>query len=296
MTELQIPKIKFNDGLEIPQVGLGVFQMDDFEETKQSVLNALKVGYRHIDTASFYDNEEAVGAALAETDVPREQIFVTTKLWSNVRGYDNVKAQFKTSLKKLGLDYLDLYLIHWPAPGYEEVWRAFEDLHDEGLIKSIGVSNFTDAQLDNLLKGARITPVIDQIETHPYLQQDNMHQYLADHNIVHEAWSPLGGGSNNVLSNDKVNEIAEKYGKSAAQVVLRWHLQRGEVIIPKSTHLEQIEQNIDLFDFALTDDDMATIKTLNKNLRVGPVPDDPAWLKESMKFGNQAEQAALHDN
>lgn len=283
-----IPYIELANGVMIPQVGLGVFRMDD-DEVLNSVKWAIESGYRHIDTASFYDNEEAVGKAIKESGIDRKYLFVTTKVWNNVRGYDETIAQFNNSLQKLGLDYLDLYLIHWPAAGFEENWRAMEDLYTAGKIRAIGVSNFKAHHIEQLMKTARIAPMVDQIETHPYLQENDLHEYLQEKNIAHESWSPLGGGINKVVDDPVIKDIAAKYQKSPAQVILRWHIQRGEIIIPKSTHENRIKENIDLFDyhFDLTPDEMNQIAKLDSDKRVGADPDDEAFLEESTTYTNQ---------
>lgn len=283
-----IPYIELSNGVLIPQVGLGVFQMSN-EEVLNSVKWALESGYRHIDTASFYDNEEAVGQAIKESGIDRKYLFITTKIWNNVRGYDETIEQFNTSLQKLSLDYLDLYLIHWPAAGFEENWRAMEDLYKEGKIRAIGVSNFKAHHIEQLMKTATIAPMIDQIETHPYLQETDLHEYLQEKNIVHEAWSPLGGGVNKVIDDPIITKIAEKYGKTPAQVIIRWYVQRGEVVIPKSTHENRIKENIDIFDyhFDLTPEEMQSISKLDNDKRVGPDPDDESFLEHSKTYTNQ---------
>jgi len=283
-----IPYIELANGVMIPQVGLGVFRMDD-EQVVNSVKWAIESGYRHIDTASFYDNEEAVGQAIKESGIDRKFLFITTKVWNNIRGYDETIAQFNNSLQKLGLDYLDLYLIHWPAPGFEENWRAMEDLYKAGKIRAIGVSNFKAHHIEQLMKTATIAPMVDQIETHPYLQETDLHEYLQEKNIAHESWSPLGAGLNKVVDNPIIKTIADNHQKSPAQVILRWHIQRGEIIIPKSTHENRIKENIDLFDyhFDLTPEEMAQISTLDSDQRVGADPDDSEFLEKSKTYTNQ---------
>ena len=262
--------------------------MDD-QQVLDSVKWAIESGYRHIDTASFYDNEEAVGKAIKATGIDRKYLFVTSKVWNDVRGYDETIAQFNKSLQKLNMDYLDLYLIHWPAAGFEENWRAMEDLYKQGKIRAIGVSNFKSHHIEQLMKSATIAPMVDQIETHPYLQENDLHKYLKEHHIVHESWSPLGGGINKVIDNPVIKEIAENHQKSPAQIVLRWHIQRGEVIIPKSTHESRIKENIDLFDyhFRLSSDEMEQIAKLDCDKRVGADPDDEEFLKKSTTFSTQ---------
>ncbi|APU70809.1 aldo/keto reductase [Companilactobacillus crustorum] len=283
-----IPYIELANGVMIPQVGLGVFRMND-DEVLNSVKWAIESGYRHIDTASFYDNEEAVGKAIKETGIDRKYLFITTKVWNNVRGYDETVAQFNSSLQKLGLDYLDLYLIHWPAPGFEENWRAMEDLYKAGKIHAIGVSNFKAHHIEQLMKTATITPMVDQIETHPYLQENDLHEYLQEKNIAHESWSPLGGGINKVVDDPVIKQIASDHQKTPAQVILRWHIQRGEIIIPKSTHESRIKENIDLFDFHfdLSPEEMSQISKLDSDKRVGADPDDQDFLEHSTTYTNQ---------
>lgn len=283
----EVPAIPLANGNTMPQLGLGVFQVDDERQTKAAVKWALEAGYRHIDTAAYYGNEQWVGDAIRESGLPRESVFVTSKLWNNVRGFEATKAEYQATLNRLGLTYLDLYLIHWPAPGYVESWQALEDLYLQGLVKNIGVSNFEVNQLDDLLAHTKIKPVVDQIETHPYFQQVAMHEYLKTHGIVHEAWSPLGGGKNNALNDPVIVELATKHGVSTAQIILRWHVQRGEVVIPKSVHEDRINQNRDLFSFSLTEDDMLAIAKLDGDGRVGPDPQNLAWLKKSQTYGRR---------
>lgn len=280
----EIPALPLNNGNTIPQLGLGVFRVDNTADTKNAVKWALEAGYRHIDTAAYYGNEQWVGAAIRESNVPRDEIFVTSKLWNSVRGYDQTKQAFQTTLDKLGLDYLDMYLIHWPAPGYEESWRALEDLYQAGKIKNIGVSNFQQHHLEHLMEKATVKPAVDQVETHPYFQQTDLHAYLESQGILHEAWSPLGGGQNNAINDAVINEIAAAHGVSAAQVILRWHVQREEVVIPKSTHQDRIEQNRDIFAFGLDEDEMHQIEDLDTGHRVGADPDDEEWLKQSQTY------------
>lgn len=282
-----IPDLPMNNGHRIPQLGLGVFQVDNAEDTKNAIKWALAAGYRHIDTAAYYGNEQWVGEAIRESDVPRDQIFVTSKLWNNVRGYDETQAAFQETLDKLGLDYLDLYLIHWPAPGYLDSWRAMEDLYKAGKIKNIGVSNFNQTQMADILAHGTVKPVVDQIETHPYFQQTDMHAYLESQGILHEAWSPLGGGNNNALTDPVINELAAAHDVSAAQIILRWHVQREEVVIPKSIHEARIQQNRDIFAFGLDEDEMKAISDLDTGKRVGPDPDDTVWLKKSQTYSGR---------
>ncbi|MDT6981433.1 aldo/keto reductase [Levilactobacillus zymae] len=283
----EIPALPLANGNQIPQLGLGVFQVDNAEDTKNAVKWALAAGYRHIDTAAYYGNEQWVGEAIRESGLKREDIFVTSKLWNSERGYDQTKAAFQTTLDKLGFDYLDMFLIHWPAPGYEESWRAMEDLYKAGKIRNIGVSNFQQHQLEHLMEKATVKPVVDQVETHPYFQQKDLHAYLETQGILHEAWSPLGGGNNDVLHDAVINEIAAAHDVSAAQVILRWHVQREEVVIPKSTHEARIAANRDIFAFGLDEDEMHQISDLDAGKRVGPNPDDEAWLKQSQTYSSR---------
>lgn len=282
-----IPALPLNNGNRIPQLGLGVFQVDNAEDTKNAIKWALAAGYRHIDTAAYYGNEQWVGEAIRESGLKREDIFVTSKLWNSERGYDETKAAFQATLDRLGLDYLDMFLIHWPAPGYVDSWKAMEDLYKEGKIKNIGVSNFNQKQMDEILEAGTVKPVVDQIETHPYFQQDEMHAYLESKGILHEAWSPLGGGNNNALSDPVINELAAAHDVSAAQIILRWHVQREEIVIPKSIHENRVQQNRDIFAFGLDQDEMRAIANLDAGKRVGPDPDDAAWLKKSQTYSSR---------
>ena len=267
--------VKLHNGVEIPQLGYGVFKVENGNQTVDSVKKALDVGYRLIDTATVYQNEEGVGQAIRECGIPREEIFVTTKVWNTDQGYESTLAAFETSLKKLGLDYVDLYLIHWPGVDkYLDTWRAFETLHKAGKVRAIGVSNFLVPHLEKLLKSAEIKPVVNQIEVHPYLTQEELRRYCQQHDIMIEAYSPLGRG--NVVEDPSISTIAKKHGKSAAQVILRWHLQHGNVVIPKSIKPSRIEENANLFDFELNPAEMNEIDQLNKNERYGSHPDD--WV------------------
>jgi 2,5-diketo-D-gluconate reductase A len=268
-----VPTVTLNNGVEIPQLGFGVFQIPD-AETTAAVSAALKAGYRSIDTAAVYGNEAGVGAALAASDIAREELFLTTKLWNADQGYDSTLRAFDASLAKLGLEYIDLYLIHWPTPArdlYRESWQAIEKLVADGRIRAAGVSNFQPAHLRRLLEGTSLVPAVNQIELHPGLQQSELRALHADLGIVTEAWSPLAQGA--VLAEPALTEIAERHGKSPAQVVLRWHLQLGNVVIPKSVTPARIHDNIDVFDFALGDEELTAIAALDRGLRTGPDPD-----------------------
>jgi 2,5-diketo-D-gluconate reductase A len=267
-----IPTVALHDGVEIPQLGFGVFQVPP-EETQQVVEEALADGYRHIDTAAAYRNEAGVGEAIAAAGLGRDEVFVTTKLWNSEQGYDSTLAAFDKSLERLGLDRVDLYLIHWPMPTedrYLDTWRAFERIHEEGRARSIGVSNFRVEDLERLEAEAEKLPTVNQIELHPSLQQADLRAWHADHDIVTEAWSPLAQGA--LLDEDTIETIAAHHEKTPAQTILRWHLQIGNVVIPKSVTPERIRENIDVFDFELSEDDMAAIARLDAGERTGPDP------------------------
>ncbi|MEU8526399.1 aldo/keto reductase [Streptomyces sp. NPDC048629] len=273
MNDLSIPTVKLNNGVEIPQLGFGVFQVPD-GETTAAVSAALEAGYRSIDTAAIYGNETGVGRALAASGLPREELFVTTKLWNADQGYDATLRAFDASLAKLGLEQIDLYLIHWPTPArdlYSDSWRAVERLASEGRVRAAGVSNFQPAHLQRLLDDSRLVPAVNQVELHPGLQQSELRAFHAEHGIATEAWSPLAQGA--VLDDPVITAIAARTGKSAAQVVLRWHLQLGNIVIPKSVTPARIRQNLDVFDFQLPDEDMAAIAATDRGLRTGPHPD-----------------------
>lgn len=275
-------QLKLNNGQTIPQLGLGVFKVEDANDLKQAVDAALENGYRHFDTATIYHNEAWLGEALAESDVKREDLFITSKVWNSNTTYDETIAAFHESLKKLQTDYLDLYLIHWPSEGYNEKWRAMESLYNDGLIKSIGVSNFEKPHMEKLLTTAKVKPAVDQLETHPYFQQKEMNDYLKSLDIAHEAWGPLGQGKSNVLEDPVLKKIAEAHNKSVAQVILHWHLQRDIIVIPKSVHANRIAQNIDVFDFTLTDEEMSLIASIDTNQRGSGDPNDEEMLKNSL--------------
>ncbi|MED4037282.1 aldo/keto reductase [Niallia taxi] len=265
---------KLRNGIEIPYLGLGVFLVKDPAECENAVKAAIKNGYRSIDTATRYENESFVGNALKAVDVPREELFITTKVWVSDFGYEETKQALHRSLEEMQLDYLDLYLIHWAAPNYAETWRAMEDLYEEGLVKAIGVCNFQIHHLEKLKETARITPMLNQIETHPLFHQKELREYMEQHGIAHEAWAPMAQGRENLFENPTLQTIGEKYGKTTAQVMLRWHLQRDTIIIPKSIHEHRIIENANLFDFALTDEDMQAIDQLDTGSRIFGDPDD----------------------
>ncbi|GEB47647.1 oxidoreductase [Streptomyces cacaoi] len=273
MSNAHVPAVTLNTGEAMPQLGFGVFQVPD-AEAEAVVAEALDAGYRSIDTATLYENERGTGRALAASGIPREDLFVTTKLWNTDQGHDAALRAFDSSLHRLGLDYVDLYLIHWPAPGqdrYVETWRALARIHAEGRARSVGVSNFEPEHLRRLLDDGGPVPAVNQIELHPRLQQEELRAFDAEHGIATEAWSPLGR-NNGVLTDPAVRAVAEKHGRSAAQTVLRWHLQLGNVVIPKSVTPARIRENIDVFGFELDEADMRAIGTLETGVRVGPDP------------------------
>jgi 2,5-diketo-D-gluconate reductase A len=272
MPELTIPNITLHDGVEIPQLGFGVFQVPP-EETQKAVERALEAGYRHIDTAAAYRNEKGVGAALAASGLAREDYFVTTKLWDSQQGLDSTLAAFEASLGRLGLDHVDLYLIHWPVPTeglFLDTWRAFEQIHGEEAARTIGVSNFRIEDLKLLEREMEMRPTVNQVELHPRLQQSDLRAWHAEHGIVTEAWSPLAQGA--LLDDETIGEIAGRHGKTPAQAILRWHLQLGNVVIPKSVTPERIRENIELFDFELSEEEMVAIEDLDSDSRIGPDP------------------------
>ncbi|MBT1175779.1 aldo/keto reductase [Bifidobacterium sp. LC6] len=266
--------ITLNNGTVIPQVGLGVFQTPDGQTTINAVQTALENGYRHIDTAMIYRNEASVGEGIRRASLPREDFFVTTKLWNDdIRAHRGLDA-FQESLDRLGLDYVDLYLIHWPADGWQQAWEDLQTIYASGRAKAIGVSNFQQHHIEELLKNSDVVPAVDQIESSPQFTNQELIDFLAGKGIHTEAWSPLGGTGGNLLAEPVLAEIGAKYGKSAAQVVIRWHIQRGIIVLPKSTHAERIKQNFDVFDFNLTADDMAAVTALNTGHRNGADPDN----------------------
>ncbi|MFF2303338.1 aldo/keto reductase [Streptomyces sp. NPDC058128] len=273
MSHVPVPTVTLNNGVEIPQLGFGVFQVPD-DETTAAVGHALQAGYRSLDTAAIYGNEAGVGRALADSGIDRGDLFVTTKLWNADQGYDSTLRAFDDSLAKLGLDHVDLYLIHWPTPArdlYVDTWRAIETLVADGRVRAAGVSNFQPAHLKRLLDSSDLVPAVNQIELHPALQQRELRELHAAHSIATEAWSPLAQGA--VLAEPAIADIAARHGRSPAQVVLRWHLQLGNVVIPKSVTPARIRENIDVFDFALSAEEMSALGGLDRGLRTGPDPD-----------------------
>jgi 2,5-diketo-D-gluconate reductase A len=258
----KIPNVTLNNGVQMPILGFGVFQVPA-EETERVVTDALAAGYRHLDTAAAYGNEEAVGKAVKASGIARDELFITTKMWVNEKGEEGAKAAFDTSLRLLGLDYLDLYLIHQPFGDYYSSWRAMQDLHRQGLIKAIGVSNFYPDRLVDLIDHNEITPAVNQIETHPYFQRADDQALMAERGVQIESWGPLAEGRNNIFSDPTLSAIGEAHGKSVAQVVLRWLTQRGVVVIPKSSRPERMAENIAVFGFELTGDEMDRIAAMD---------------------------------
>ncbi|MCR5845661.1 MAG: aldo/keto reductase [bacterium] len=266
--------IKLNNGNSIPIVGLGVFQTRDGEETVNAVKWALEAGYRHIDTASYYHNEESVGIAIKESGIPREDIFVTTKVWNNAVRENRVQGALERSLARLDMDYVDLFLIHWPVDGFEAAWKTMESLYEQGMIKAIGLSNFHKHHVERIDAIANVAPAADQIESNPYFSNQELIDYLQGRGIAVEAWSPLGGTGGNIMEDALLQSLAEKYGKSPAQIIIRWNMQRGVIVLPKSTHQERIIQNFAVEDFELDEDDVAAISALDCGWRTGPDPDN----------------------
>ena len=263
-----------NNGVKMPMLGFGVFQITDPEECRKAVLCALENGYRSIDTAQAHGNEEAVGQAIKDSGIPRDELFITTKLWITDVCYEGAKKAFAASLEKLGLDYLDLYLIHQPYHDYYGAWRAMEEFLKEGRARAIGVSNFDMGRIADLIAFNEVKPAVDQIESSPQFTNQPLVDELSAKGIATEAYSPLGGTGGDLLAIPELAEIGAKYGKSAAQTVIRWHIQRGVVVLPKSTHADRIRQNIDVFDFVLSDDDMAAISAMDTGKRNSADPDN----------------------
>jgi len=269
----QVPPISLRGDVDIPQLGFGVFQVPP-GDTAQVVTRAFETGYRHIDTASAYANEAGVGEALRAADLPREEVFITTKCFNDDHGYDEATKALSTSLARLGLDFVDLYLIHWPVPSrdrYVDTWKAFVELRAQGLIRAIGVSNFQAPHLERVIEATGVVPAVNQVELHPRLQQPELRREHHELGIVTEAWSPLAQGE--VLEDPVIARIAEAHGKTPGQAVIRWHLQIGNVVIPKSVTPERIEQNFDVFDFELSEEEMDAIEQLDAGERIGPDPD-----------------------
>lgn len=272
-------KVKLNNDVEMPILGFGVFQVTDLTECERSVIDAIETGYRLIDTAASYMNEEAVGKAIKRSGITREELFITTKLWIQSNGYEGTKKAFENSLKRLQLDYLDLYLIHQPFGDVYGEWRAMQDLYKEGKAKAIGVSNFHPDRLIDLIVHNEIVPAVNQIETHPFHQQNDAQKFLKENNVQIESWGPFAEGKNNIFHNELLALIGKKYNKTIAQVVIRWLTQRGVVAIPKSVRKERMEENFNSLDFELSAEDMETIKTLDTKASVFFDHRDPAMVK-----------------
>ena len=274
-----VPTIALNNGVEIPQLGFGVYQIPP-EETAKAVQAALEVGYRHIDTAEMYRNEQGVGEGIRNSGIPREEVFVTSKLNNGFHAHDDALKAFDGTLEALQFDYVDLFLVHWPLPGidvdYVETWKAMEEIYADGRCRAIGVSNFKEHHLRRLFAETQVRPAVNQIEVHPYLAQDDLRAFDADHEIVTEAWSPIAQGK--VLDDPAIVAIGERLGRTPAQVVLRWHVQRGDVVFPKSSSRERMQENYSLFDFELDTGDMATLTGLDRGERTGPDPDTMNYI------------------
>ncbi|QED47279.1 aldo/keto reductase [Cytobacillus dafuensis] len=267
--------VVLNNGLKMPQLGFGVWRVED-EKAEFAVAKALEVGYRSIDTAMIYNNENGVGNAIKKSSIPREEIFITTKVWNSDQGYENTLKAYEESLERLGLEYVDLYLVHWPTPQYDqyvETYKALEKLYHDGRVKAIGVCNFDIDHLERLLQECDVKPVLNQIECHPYLVQTELKEFCAKHDIFIEAWSPLQQGGE-VLNHEVIQKIAEQHNKTTAQVVLRWHLQNNTIVIPKSVTPVRIEENFNVFDFELTAEEITEINRLDRNERKGPNPSE----------------------
>ncbi|WP_319005656.1 aldo/keto reductase [Mesobacillus subterraneus] len=265
-------KVELHNGVQIPALGLGVYKVEDGQQIEETIQTALDLGYRLIDTASFYQNEEGVGRAIRNSSIPREDLFITTKVWNSEQGYESTLKAFEESMDRLGLEVLDLYLVHWPVKGkYLDTWRALEQLYQEGRVKAIGVSNFNIHHLEDLLDHCKVKPVINQVELHPLLSQVELRNFCRDHDIKVEAWSPLSRGR--FLDEPVLGKIAEQHGKTPAQVILKWHLQNQIIPIPKSVTPSRLKENADLFDFKLDQKEMEEINGINKNQRFGADPD-----------------------
>ncbi|MBV9869002.1 MAG: aldo/keto reductase [Abitibacteriaceae bacterium] len=279
MSQSAVPDITLNNGVTIPQIGLGVFQTPEGAEVQEAVRAALETGYRLIDTAAIYGNEEGVGKAVKASGLPREEIFITTKLWNANHAYEAALPAFEESLKKLDCGYIDLYLIHWPLPmegKYTEAWRALEKLYNDKRVRAIGISNFKPPHMEELLKGAEVVPTVNQIELHPMLQQKETCDYCAEHDIEIESYSPLMRAGE-ALEHPTITQLAQQHGKTPAQVILRWHIQSGFIVIPKSVRAERIRENFEIFDFELSDSEMQAIEGMDAGRRIGADPDTAAF-------------------
>lgn len=282
------------NGVKMPQLGYGVYQVTK-EECERCVSDALSVGYRHIDTAQSYFNEEEVGNAIKKSGIPREELFITTKVWIEHYGYEECRKSVLESLRKLQLDYIDLVLLHQPFSDYYGAWRALEELYAEGKLRAIGVSNFYPDRLVDLCSFARIKPMVNQVETHPHNQQKTAHEWMKKYGVIHEAWAPFGEGRGGLFTDPVLEKIGAKYGKTTAQVMLRWHLQRGIVVIPKSTHKERMAENFNVFDFTLSDDDMKEIAALDKEQSSFFSHTDPSMVEWFVKTVEERKKAHGND-
>ncbi|SHF34047.1 aldo/keto reductase [Chryseobacterium sp. OV279] len=276
------PVVTLNNGVDIPALGFGVWQMENLEECERAVVKAIQTGYRMIDTAAIYQNETAVGKAVKDSGVSRDDLFITSKVWVQDHGYEQAKKAFQRTLDRLQMDYLDLYLIHWPYGDFIGTWKALEELYSEGKIKAIGVCNFTVEKLEELKANSTVAPVINQIELHPVFQQKELQVYNRENNIITQPWSPLGNGNADLLNSAELKAIAEKYNKTVAQVILRWHLQEGFVVIPKSVTPSRIEENFNVFDFELSADEINTVRSLDTGKRLFFDPKDPEWEEKML--------------
>lgn len=276
------PVIQLNNGVEIPALGFGVWQIDDQKVCEDTVIKAIRTGYRMIDTASIYQNEIGVGNAVKNCGIERDELFITSKLWVQDFSYEKAKSAFGRTLERLQLDYLDMYLIHWPFGDFKGAWKAMEELYHEGKIKAIGVCNFTVEKLEELKADSGIVPVVNQIELHPVFQQKELQVYDRENGIITQPWSPLGNGNEELLNSAQLKNIAEKYEKTVAQVILRWHLQEGFCVIPKSVTPSRIEENFNVFDFELSENEMNTIRSLDTGKRFFFDPKDPAWEEKML--------------
>jgi len=276
------PTITLNNGIDIPALGFGVWQMENLQECEKAVLKAIETGYRMIDTAAIYQNETAVGNAVKKCDVDRDHLFITSKLWVQDHGFEKAKAAFQRTLNRLQLDYLDMYLIHWPFGDFLGSWKALEELYNEGKIKAIGVCNFTIEKLEELKSHSTVSPVINQVELHPVFQQKELRVYNKENNIVTQPWSPLGNGNAELLENPVLKKTGFKHNKTVAQIILRWHLQEGFCVIPKSVTPSRIEQNFNVFDFELSEDEMNAVRDLDTGKRLFFDPKDPAWEEKML--------------
>lgn len=285
--------VTLNNGVKMPQLGYGVYQVSK-EECERCVLDALKVGYRHIDTAQSYFNEEEVGNAIEKSGVPRNEIFLTTKVWIEHYGYEQTKASVYESMQKLKVNYIDLVLLHQPFADYYGAWRALEDMYADGKIRAIGISNFYPDRMVDLASFSRIKPMVNQVETHPFNQQIEAQEWMKKYGVQIEAWAPFGEGRGGLFTNETIAKIAAKYNKTVAQVILRWELQRGIVVIPKSVHIERMEQNLDVFDFELSDEDMQIMASLDKKQSSFFSHTDPAMVEWFVKMVEERKKNNDH--